>query len=136
MASPDILASMPKCRAPRPRTVKFCPHDMASSLDDVASNRKNKFHWDGTSYEALGRSLSPNVPSLVKHTPVLERITEKTKSGFPSFAELRSTLYILNDKYNIFSMETTNPALLKVCSDAAGNWRSIQRKTITTTHYN
>ena len=108
---------------------------MASSLDDIASDRKNKFHWNGTSYEALGRSLSPNVPSLVKHTPVLERITEKTKSGFPSFAELRSTLYILNDKYNIFSMVPTNPALLKVCSDAAENSRSIQRKTITTPHY-
>ena len=60
------------------------------------------------------------------HAEPLEILLAKTPSGFPSHPDLRDTLKILNDFFQIFGT-VPEGKVFKECMQAADNWRTMTR---------
>lgn len=113
-------------RGPRPNVTRFESGALVARWSELASRKRPGFQWDGSTYAALGRSLTPNIGSLERHRDALEGLIEVAPTAFPSQPALKGSLLALHLKHNIFEGAHDAKAQ-KLATDGADAWRIMCR---------
>ena len=105
-------------------TSRFAPTALAVKWDELAGQRRPGFEWDGTSYMACGRSLAPDMASLLAHKDALKPLIECAPTAFPSHPNLKAVLLGMHRRQKIFG-ETSK--VERTCAEGADRWRIMCR---------